>query len=676
MADMDLDDLLDAKPRAPTRVVRFAPKGGKLNPKPKIEPSQPLPPSASDPMDTLPLPKKEEPKPEIEPDIKPEHANGAMEMDVEVKPDVKVKEDLMETEVAESVLDPIVKESTVDEVVREIDVYLNHSVDPNTCLHVWQYPLRPLWRPYELDEKCDEVRVKPSGEEVEIDLAVDTYSKNYDTTADPKLQMQKQTLRSTWMPPHASGQAVAVLFGNKLYLNPIHAVVQLRPSMKHLDAEDSKKKKTNARSNTKDSVKLEDPQPSGAQTKPDWVPLKYHSARSDMAATYVKNMMAREVEGSQISFSMSSNDYINSLCPGTSSGSFSSNVPPIRSLLALPLKERFKTWLLEANTVHRFDALKHLAPDESIEEVLEVLQDLARLVQGLWFPKSRLVYGIDHGLDVLARDYVLALFSKNVIITNSQLPLRPQLANAMKDVLNVLAVERPAFDDWKLKASPDSNFIKLNQSIVKKHEEEWQGVEKKINDDFNVAKNKAAMRSNAAKKPAIPKSSSNVETRTPNVSTSRTAMSDDVREAIKKALQKLFKSIKVCSLQQISQRLRDMAVSESTRSTGFSREAVAAANSIDAYPDELQAIISEVAVNIHGICVPKSSPDHPQYDPFRKVVIDLFIAEGPNAKIKKASMVEAAKVELKRDIPPNEYQKVVQELCLSQGSAWVLKSTG
>lgn len=60
-----------------------------------------------------------------------------------------------------------------------------------------------------------------------------------------------------------------------------------------------------------------------------------------------------------------------------------------------------------------------------------------------------------------------------------------------------------------------------------------------------------------------------------------------------------------------------MAVSESTRSTGFSREAVSAVNSIDAYPDELQAIISQVAVNIHGICVPKSSPDYPQYDPFR-----------------------------------------------------------
>lgn len=129
-----------------------------------------------------------------------------------------------------------------------------------------------------------------------------------------------------------------------------------------------------------------------------------------------------------------------------------------------------------------------------------------------------------------------------------------------------------------------------------------------------------------------------------------------------------------------------MAVSESSRPKGFAREAVAAANGVDAPPEELQAIISQVAINIHGVYVLKSSPDHPQYDQFRlfltldcslfflqiylvsawsrlvffcrKVVIDLFIAEGPNAKLKKASMIEAAKLQLKRDINSIEYQKV------------------
>lgn len=155
-----------------------------------------------------------------------------------------------------------------------------------------------------------------------------------------------------------------------------------------------------------------------------------------------------------------------------------------------------------------------------------------------------------------------------------------------------------------------------------------------------------------------------------------------------------------CSFQQISQLLRDLAVSESARSTGFAREAVAAAKSIDDFPDELQAIISQVAVNIHGICVPISSPDNPKFDDFRlylrssslhlktftcllcssnisfffflllsmrgtflcrRVVIDLFIAEGPNAKLKKAPIIEAANMKLKREIPQPEYQKVTSK---------------
>lgn len=72
--------------------------------------------------------------------------------------------------------------------------------------------------------------------------------------------------------------------------------------------------------------------------------------------------------------------------------------------------------------VHRFDALKYLAPDKSHEEVLEALHEHARLVQGLWVAKSPLVY--ETVIDVSASDYVLLLFSKNVVINMSEIPGR------------------------------------------------------------------------------------------------------------------------------------------------------------------------------------------------------------------------------------------------------------
>ncbi|VFR01347.1 unnamed protein product [Cuscuta campestris] len=114
-------------------------------------------------------------------------------------------------------------EANDDEVVREIDVFLKPSIDSNTKLYVLQYPLRPKWRPYDLDEKCEEVRVKPMSSEFEVDLRVDTDSENYDSDAAPGVKMTKQTLSTAWKPtPSSTGYAVGVLVDNK----DVHSTVR------------------------------------------------------------------------------------------------------------------------------------------------------------------------------------------------------------------------------------------------------------------------------------------------------------------------------------------------------------------------------------------------------------------------------------------------------------------
>lgn len=66
-----------------------------------------------------------------------------------------------------------------------------------------------------------------------------------------------------------------------------------------------------------------------------------------------------------------------------------------------------------------------------------------------------------------------------------------------------------------------------------------------------------------------------------------------------------------------------MAVSESQK--GDAKKAITAANSVnDAPPEEIQAVINQVAVNIHGVYVLKSSPDNPQYDALRLVSIAII----------------------------------------------------
>ena len=102
--------------------------------------------------------------------------NGHVKMEVE--PMVEAKEEPQEN-------DSMDVDAREDTVVREIDVYFNPKMDedtqvcPSLCssfvmisfcsfidslylllqLYVLQYPLRPCWRPYELDERCQEVLI-------------------------------------------------------------------------------------------------------------------------------------------------------------------------------------------------------------------------------------------------------------------------------------------------------------------------------------------------------------------------------------------------------------------------------------------------------------------------------------------------------------------------------------
>ncbi|XP_024004316.1 DNA-directed RNA polymerase III subunit rpc5 [Eutrema salsugineum] len=183
------------------------------------------------------------------------------------------------------------EEEEEDFVVREIDVFFNPSIEANSKLYVLQYPLRPSWRPYEMDERCEEVRVNPSTSQVEVDLSMNIHSRNYDSKFGSKLHLTKQTLTTTWKQPPTLDYAVGVLSNDKLHLNLVHGIAQLRPSIQHLS-----------------SIKKQ----AEAIEEPNWVSLKYHGPQSEFCSRYLNGMMANE--NSSIDFNMSPEVYINSLC--------------------------------------------------------------------------------------------------------------------------------------------------------------------------------------------------------------------------------------------------------------------------------------------------------------------------------------------------------------------------
>ncbi|KAL3362055.1 hypothetical protein AABB24_014753 [Solanum stoloniferum] len=651
---MDLD--FDGPSKVPTRQSRFAPKSSKLKPQPETKPKiEKLPQS-----DSAILTKNEELSVSLA-------ENGA----VTGNDDVPLGGETTENYLGED--EGRVTDSDHDEVVREIDVCINPSFDPSTQLYVFQYPLRAVWRPYGLEERCQEVRLRPSTAEMEVDLAIDLDSKNFDRDSAHAATIKKQMLSTSWMPlpTCASGYAVGVLIGDKLHLNPVHAVVQLRPSKRNLKESELKKNVTT--SNDEKSVENEDvkeKRPMGPSKKQHWLHLKYHGARSDISARYLQKMAMEE--GSPVPFSMRPVDYLNAFCPGRPTDTDRLKILRTR-LSQLPLEERVRTWLLEGPPIHRFDALKHLAPDNSADEIIRVLQIYAQLVQGLWVPKSSLVYGTNSGVEVLARNFVLYEFTKGILIKKSVFGRRPEFLKAATPALKSLAVERSDLNDWKLKEHPDKKFENLYGDVVREQQATWECLGKQINDVLPGGRNRPTMKNPLnpnADIPALPSGDKPTSS-----SLLRTSMSEEIREALPKALQEVFRTYKVCSFQQIRQGLRKLGVSKSYPPKGAPRKAITASIDVfDAPQEEIQAVINQVAVNIHGVYVLKSSPDNPQYDTLRKVVIDLFMAEGPSAKLKKASVTEAAKLQLNRDITNVEFLKVMKELCHSEKSAWVLRS--
>ncbi|XP_058081969.1 uncharacterized protein LOC131229905 [Magnolia sinica] len=679
--DLDLDlaasDHPNRSSQHPPRPTRFHPKSTKLKPKPKPEPEPE--------SDALPLLKKQQKEGSSLLHLNTAQPSHAVTVSKGV---VSIQESGMDID------DNRGGGDDEDGVVREIDVFFTPSpLDNNAQLYVMQYPLRPCWRPYELKESCIEVRVKPKQSKLEVDLELNVDGENYDREVAEPFRIRKQTLSSS-KAPIITGYAVGILMGDKLHLNPVHAVVQLRPSREYLRAGKVQKKnnvtgsvEVTANSNliTKEepamTSRAQGKHVSGAANEKNtneeepWVSLEYHDIGSSFSSKYRQKMAAEE--SCHIQFLMTLYDYTNSLCPGTSGDKSHIKGPPRRFLLSLPLEERFKRWLSEGPQVHRFRALMHLAPANSEDDVLKVVQQYADLVQGLWVSKSSLLY---EGFEALARDYILLLFSKNRFIRHDELKGLKVHNQILKRILLPLAVERSAFRDWKFKEPEDGLFIKCHPDIVEEQKQAWSARLKHITDAMHgVGRSLLAVSKNSSKPSTSNRisASGNADEGTKGVDgvsgSRKVTMSEETREALPKALVELFRIHKVCSLQLICQGLRDMAVSKSTHPKADPRMAIAAAQGAKALP-ELQSILSQVAINIHGAYVLKSL-GNASVDPFRNVVINLFCAMQPNAKLKKAEIVEAARIALKREIPNAEYNQVLNELCVSvKGGAWMLKS--
>lgn len=123
-----------------------------------------------------------------------------------------------------------------DEEVMRIPVY-NRPTAAGHALYLFQYPLRPQWRPYELDAVA-EARIRPQQRRVELKLPIDQASSSYNEHSN--YPIEHFDLTSTLVIP-TSSYAIGMLHRSEdgepvaVHLTPLDHSVQMRPGFTHVD---------------------------------------------------------------------------------------------------------------------------------------------------------------------------------------------------------------------------------------------------------------------------------------------------------------------------------------------------------------------------------------------------------------------------------------------------------
>jgi DNA-directed RNA polymerase III subunit RPC5 len=138
-----------------------------------------------------------------------------------------------------------------DPVVKTLDVFLSQnlpgvrdSAGRSDGLLLFQYPLRPKWRPLNDGWKLDKVLYRPLNEMVELELLAGEEGDEF-----------RHRLVSSKVEPKTSF-AVGLLRGDQLHLTSLQSMLQFRPRFDWKDEEDAAHRKANASGAS--AVKAED----------------------------------------------------------------------------------------------------------------------------------------------------------------------------------------------------------------------------------------------------------------------------------------------------------------------------------------------------------------------------------------------------------------------------------
>lgn len=373
--------------------------------------------------------------------------------------------------------------------------------------------------------------VKPLTQQVKIDFALNTASRNYDafkgdqlaiaadgrirTKNDPKPtfrsgRMDKQSYLSSVAMHDVDRFCVGVVKDGEMYLTPVKGIYQMRPSFSYFDKQD-KRAKADKRAEDGDvgdeeemkqvTVKFarnESEKVKKAREKSynyisrmgaeePWCETMWHPAASEMAGMESQKLLMTGSAFTPETLNMESRDYVDHLIGESHEGQEDSQalaalskVISNREAKSLTLPDQIKHLLINAKVVP-FHLIQSRVTEPSTEKLLRVLQTVGTLLRGNWVVQSELLYsensvssinGVPSALMTRAREYVLYKFSHQTQLNRTEVQAKTQLPpDETKQVL--ASVGKLSGKVWELIQPEDREFEQKYPELVERQQLYW-----------------------------------------------------------------------------------------------------------------------------------------------------------------------------------------------------------
>uniref|UniRef100_A0A7S4G0G6 DNA-directed RNA polymerase III subunit RPC5 n=1 Tax=Eutreptiella gymnastica TaxID=73025 RepID=A0A7S4G0G6_9EUGL len=382
-----------------------------------------------------------------------------------------------------------------DEIVGEFDVFISQQM-PNQ-LYLLQYPLRPSWRPYDL-EQLKTIRMKKPLHKMEMDFRINTKGENYNKEWKDKAEGKDDTftLESTRMQPKTK-YAIGVLNADGFHLTSLPYVLQMRPDMSACkvgglrrvddDAGEDKAQRQVQSKHVADMLARQQRRlfsfKKVEEAKEAWSMMGIHLSDSIEANSQLHHLYCNTTV--RVKTGINPQRYVDAIFPPVKSDEASSDQRrwakvPLSRIQDYPMDRRISSLLLSAH-IMSFSQIKALVRPTKADDtdLIARLEQCAVLVQGNWVIK-----GLQNCRGQLAAIRELLLYNFHQSERVSKLKFTDSIPNCTTFKEDIAALfrdiaELDPYPDrpgglWKLKCPTDDAFLATFPDVVAKQGALWE----------------------------------------------------------------------------------------------------------------------------------------------------------------------------------------------------------